>query len=108
MENNRFAQSWRALGLHGRWAFSRVRPLDVRPAVTRGLPFCRVLATSQARTVPSCNRIHVNNASYDLGKVLTVFCSQNRRIRHRTANLDDAVLCRQTSMIWSLRVPTLT
>src|SRR6266705_2867822 len=42
------------------------RPLALRPAVTGGLPFSRVLAITEAKTVPCCIACHSNSKSSDL------------------------------------------
>src|SRR5205085_8329898 len=84
-------------------------PLALRPAVTGGLPFSRVLPANQAKKMPSCNHRHINRSQGDLGQLL--YCFLQLRM-HNTAqklpNLEDGVLFHQTSMIWSRRVPTLT
>src|SRR6266513_3586532 len=71
-EANNFSQIGRRSVDSGSRAVSR-RPLALRPAVAGGLPFSRVLANTQAKTVPSCIACHSNSKSNDLGKVLNCF-----------------------------------
>src|SRR3989442_13404949 len=82
-------------------------PLALPPAVTGGLPFSRVLAITEAKTVPCCIACHSNSKSDDLGEVPNCFLQEKVQNTARLRSIY-GVRCHQTSMIWSLRVPTLT
>ena len=61
-------------------------PFALRPAVTGGLPFSRVLASGQAKTVPCCNTCHSNCESGDLVKIL--YCILHDNLQNAAQNCE--------------------
>jgi len=74
-------------------------PLALRPAVTGGLPFSRVLPANQAKKMPSCNHRHINRSQGDLGQLL--YCFLQLRLQDARPKTDflERFACAHTSII---------